>query len=100
LNPFVDWKAYADRSDIFATDGFTKIDSTSDGQSIKVKDENSLGVVKLDDGSKLTIAYSLKYDMMVFEAKVERGSFLAMGFGHNMDNTEMAIWHAYGDGSW
>ena len=63
-------------------------------------DKNSQGVVKLDDGSKLTIVYSKKYDVMVFEAKVERGSFLAMGFGQNMMNTEIAAWHAYEDGHW
>jgi hypothetical protein len=62
---------------------------------------NSLSqpMIQLPNGSTLSARYDLTRQLVIFEVLVKANSYLAIGFGKLMTNTNIAFWNADGQNS-
>ena len=56
-------------------------------------------MIKVHDGSTLTMYFDSAKDLLYMSANVKDGSYLGFGWGATMSNTEMLVWSADGDNS-
>ena len=62
--------------------------------------EDSVATKTYSDGSVLEIYYCNVRKKLFMDVSVKRGSFLGIGFGNDMTDTEIGVWHAYDDGTY
>ena len=52
--------------------------------------------LEFDNGSRMNITYSLANDNIVFDVLVMNNSYVGIGYGNQMTNTDLVFWSANG----
>ena len=83
---------YQARNLVELSQPFETIKAPFQSSLYEAMESQALQIINANDGSSIKLAYEPDESKLVIFTSVKVGSFIAMGFGKTMDDTEIVQW--------